>query len=88
MLLPLAVALALTDPAPRFAPNVVLATDGLVCLATGYCTVPAGGRGGAPPGGLMYLALGLIGTGILVLRSSARSSASASGSARGAPQGR
>jgi hypothetical protein len=71
MLLPLLLAFALTDPAPRLAPNLVLANDGAVCLATGYCTVPEGGRGGPPPG-LMYLALGLVGTGITVLRSDGR----------------
>ena len=81
MLLPLALAFAvgLTDPAPRLTADAVPGTDGPVCLATGYCTTP--GRGGAPPGGPMYLAIGLVGIGITVLRSSASAGASASVSA-------
>jgi len=53
--------------------DALLGTDQGVCLATGYCAAPAPGRGGAPPGGLMYLALGLVGTGIAVLRTERRS---------------
>ncbi|MGH7628002.1 MAG: hypothetical protein ACREOF_01140 [Gemmatimonadales bacterium] len=72
MLFPLALALSLAapDPAPGLAADAVLGTDGGVCLATGYCTTP--GQGGAPPGGPMYLALGLVATGITVLRAERR----------------
>ncbi len=72
MLLPLAVVLSLagSDPAPPLTADVVLAMDGAAYLATGYCTTP--GKGGAPPGGPMYLALGLVATGITVLRTERR----------------
>ncbi len=72
MLLPLAFAISVTgaDPAPRLAVEVALATDGAFCPATGYCTTP--GMGGAPPGGPMYLALGLVATGMMVLRTERR----------------
>jgi len=74
MLLSLALAAAIgaEDPAPRLAAEAILDGNGAVCLATGYCTTPGPGRGGAPPGGLLYLAVGLVGTGITVLRSERR----------------
>ena len=64
MLIPLALAAVLgaSDPGPG---------SGLVCLETGYCVAPAG-RDGRAAGGPMYLALGLVGAGVTVLRSERR----------------
>jgi hypothetical protein len=61
-------AFAATDPGATRVSDAFLGSEGGVCLATGYCATPGPGRGGAPPG-LMFLAFGLVGTGIMVLRS-------------------
>jgi hypothetical protein len=47
-------------------------SEGTVCLATGYCAAPGPASSGGPPGGVMYLALGLVGTGLTVLRAERR----------------
>jgi hypothetical protein len=75
VLFPLSLALAMgaTGPFVGLTSDALLGADGGVCLATGYCTAPEAGGGAAPPGGLMYLALGLVGTGIAVLRTERRS---------------
>lgn len=67
-MLPIAVMLAIagTDPAPVTVTDPLLERQGGACVATGYCTMP--GRGAVPPGGVMYLAIGLVGTGVTMLR--------------------
>lgn len=55
-------------PVPQLATDALLDSSGGVCLGTGYCTQVGAGRDAAPPGGLMYLALGLVGIGLTVLR--------------------
>jgi hypothetical protein len=66
VLFPIALSLAAVGPPQAISADAVLAAEGGACLATGYCSLP--GPGGAPPGGLMYLALGLLGTGVTVLK--------------------
>jgi hypothetical protein len=58
MVLAIALAASLTAPAEPGAPEAI-------CLATGFCAAPS-----APslPPGLMYLALGLVGGGVALLR--------------------
>jgi hypothetical protein len=66
MLLPLMLALTAGAGPAAGTSDGILTADGGVCLATGYCAVPDRGR--APTAGIMYLALGLVGTGVTVLR--------------------
>jgi hypothetical protein len=74
MMLPLMLAIATGagEPARESIAAAVLGSQGTVCLATGYCTTPGPVPGEALPGGLMYLLLGVIGTGVAVLRSERR----------------
>jgi hypothetical protein len=67
-MLPIAVVLsvAAANPAPATVTDPLLEPQGGVCVATGYCTLP--GRGSVPPGGVMYLAIGVVGTGVTMLR--------------------
>jgi hypothetical protein len=67
-MLPTAVvlAVAVANPAPATATNLLLERQGGACIASGYCTRP--GRGSVPPGGVMYLAIGLVGTGVTIFR--------------------
>ena len=65
--------LSVADPTAPLS-DALLGSEGGVCLATGYCSTP--GRGAEMPGGFMYLALGLVGTGITVLRTQSRKATS------------
>ena len=73
MLLPLALTLAVGSAgAARSVPaDAFFATDQGGVGLPGYCTAP-GPSQSVPPGGLMYVALGLVGTGVIVLRTERR----------------
>ena len=58
--------LTLTLAPPPAVPDPVLDAGGGYCLATGYCTSGPGNSG--RPAGPMYLAIGLVGAGLAVLR--------------------
>ena len=64
MTLLLALAAAAAGSVPPATPDILGGES--ICLATGHCPAPAPRRG--PPGGLMFLALGLAGTGVTVIR--------------------
>ena len=66
VLIPILLSLALAGPEAQIATDPLLDGEGGVCLATGYCRTP--GQGAAPPGGIMYLAIGLVGGGVTALR--------------------
>ncbi len=66
MLFPLILALTAAAGPAEGPSDALLTANGGVCLATGYCAVPDRGR--APLAGIMYLALGLVGTGVTVFR--------------------
>jgi hypothetical protein len=67
-MLPIAVVLAVAaaNPVAATVTDPLLERQGGSCVATGYCTTP--GSGSVPPGGVMYLAIGLVGTGVTMFR--------------------